>query len=134
MTNGGASQDVQVRWPDLDGLGHVNHSTVLAYLEVGRDATFRSRGIAGEDYVVRHCTIDYQGELRPSGAYVQYQCEELKLGNTSIRSLERLFNAEGRCVVEATFTLVMWDATARSSRELTAKERKSLADLTKEQQ
>ena len=29
---------VQMRWRDLDGLGHVNHTVVLTYLEEGRDA------------------------------------------------------------------------------------------------
>ena len=28
---------VQMRWRDLDGLGHVNHTVVLTYLEEGRD-------------------------------------------------------------------------------------------------
>lgn len=123
---------VQVRWPDLDGLGHVNHSTVLAYLEVGRDAALASRGISGADYVVRHCVIDYQGELRPSGPHVEYQCESVKLGTKSIRTVERLLNSEGHCVVEGIFTLVMWDPGARASRELTTEERASLSTLEKQ--
>lgn len=133
MTWRGESHDVQVRWPDLDGLGHVNHSTILTYLEVGRDATLRSRGILSEDYVVRHCEVNYQGELRPSGSHIRYQCAEIKLGNTSIRMREGLFDAEGKCVIEAAFTIVMWDATDRGSRELTNEERRSLAGLAEEQ-
>ena len=125
--------NVQVRWPDIDSLGHVNHSAVLAYLEVGRDATLISRGVAGEDYVVRYCEIDYLGELRPSGPHVQYRCEGIKLGKTSIRTTERLLNSEGECVVEARFTLVMWDGEVHGSRELTHEERTNLSDLTEEQ-
>lgn len=130
----GERHSVQVRWPDLDGLGHVNHSTVLAYLEVGRDAVFASCGISGEDYVVRHCEIDYRGELRPSGSHVEYQFEGANLGRTSIRTVERLLDSEGHCVVEAIFTLVMWDQGARASRELTANERSELSSFEKAKQ
>lgn len=37
---------VQVRWQDLDGLGHVNHAVVLTYLEEGRDAFLEACGSA----------------------------------------------------------------------------------------
>ena len=39
---------VQVRWRDLDGLGHVNHTVVLTYLEEGRDAWLEAHGIRRE--------------------------------------------------------------------------------------
>ncbi len=35
--SGEAGHRVQMRWRDLDGLGHVNHTVVLTYLEEGRD-------------------------------------------------------------------------------------------------
>ena len=28
---------VQMRWRDIDGLGHINHTVALTYLEEGRD-------------------------------------------------------------------------------------------------
>ena len=39
------THEVQMRWQDLDELGHVNHNVVLTYLEEGRDAFLGARGI-----------------------------------------------------------------------------------------
>lgn len=119
--------DIQVRWSDLDGLGHVNHSTVLAYLEVGRDAALDALGISPDQYVVRQCDVNYLRELRPADARVEYRCDSLAPGRTSIRTRERLLDAHGRDAVEAQFTLVMWDADLRGSRTLTDAERRNLS-------
>ena len=32
---------VDVRWRDVDALGHVNHAVFLTYLEEGRDAFYQ---------------------------------------------------------------------------------------------
>ncbi|MFJ5646178.1 acyl-CoA thioesterase [Streptomyces sp. NPDC093223] len=127
-----ARHQVQVRWPDVDGLGHVNHSAVLSLLEVGRDAVLGARGIPPHAYVVRRCEVDYVGELRPLGSYVDYVCDGLTLGNTSIRVSERLLGPGGRAAVSAVFTLVLWDRDARAARPLTAGERELMSDLEEE--
>ena len=41
VSGDGHEHAVQMRWRDLDGLGHVNHTVVLTYLEEGRDAFLR---------------------------------------------------------------------------------------------
>lgn len=127
------SHDIQVRWSDLDGLGHVNHSTVLAYLEVGRDAALHTLGIEPDQYVVRQCDVNYLHELRPAESGVEYRCDGLIPGRTSIRTRERLLDAQGRNAVEAQFTLVMWDAALRGSRPLTSDERRNLSSLSYEE-
>lgn len=123
------SRQIQVRWPDIDALGHVNHSVVLVYLEVGRDAVLAEHSVAGADYVVRHCDIDYVSELRPTSGYAEYRLDGLVLGRTSIRLTERLVDAHGQTAVTASFVLVMWDTEKRMSRELTDSERHMLGKL-----
>ena len=118
--------EIQVRWPDLDGLGHVNHSTVLTYLEVGRDAFLVARGISPDDYVVRHCAIDYLGELRPRRATIRYRLTGVKAGTTSVTLTETLLDDSGAVAVAAMFILVMWDPATRTSRRLTDSERRNL--------
>ena len=61
-----SSHEVQMRWRDLDALGHVNHPVVLTYLEEGRDAFLAERGIRRDEYVVGRCTVSYQGEIDPA--------------------------------------------------------------------
>ena len=43
---------VDVRWRDVDALGHVNHAVFLTYLEEGRDAFFAQTLASDPIYVV----------------------------------------------------------------------------------
>ncbi|MEU0896694.1 acyl-CoA thioesterase [Streptomyces massasporeus] len=129
MTTRPTTHQVQVRWPDLDINGHVTHSTVVAYLEVGRDAVLSAHGIPGRDWVVRHCAIDYARELRPRGPHVEYRCDGVSPGRTSLRVRERLMQ-DGETAVSAEFVLVMWNGARQTARELTTAERHELGALT----
>ena len=55
-----SAHEVQMRWRDLDALGHVNHPVVLTYLEEGRDAFLAERGISRDEYVVGRCTVCFR--------------------------------------------------------------------------
>ncbi len=57
---------VQMRWQDLDGLGHVNHAVVLTYLEEGRDAFLLEHGIRRDNYVVGRCTVNFNARSTPA--------------------------------------------------------------------
>ena len=60
-----SSHRVQMRWRDLDGLGHVNHTVVLTYLEEGRDALLDEHGIRRDEYVVGRCSVSFRREIDP---------------------------------------------------------------------
>jgi len=55
---------VNVRWRDVDALGHVNHAVFLTYLEEGRDAFYMQ--VLGTDpsYVVVRIEVDLRAEVR----------------------------------------------------------------------
>ena len=118
---------VQMRWRDLDGLGHVNHPVVLTYLEEGRDAFLKARGIARDEYVVGRCSISFNGEIDPAFESVTVQCAVEELGTKSVRTRERILDRSGAAVVEAEFGLVLWNPAKRVSREITDAERASLS-------
>ena len=60
---------VQMRWRDLDALGHVNHPVVLTYLEEGRDdAHHRDRDLAGRHLQRRRDPVDRPLALLPAPA------------------------------------------------------------------
>lgn len=117
---------VKMRWRDIDGLGHVNHTVVLTYLEEGRDAFLESRGIRRDEYVVGRCSVTYLGEIKLASASVTVQCAVGRLGNSSITTTERVLDSAGEVVVEAEFGLVMWDSEERRSRPITDDERAAL--------
>jgi len=118
---------VQMRWRDLDGLGHVNHTVVLTYLEEGRDAFLEDRGIDGADYVVGRCTVNFLGEIDPTAETVLVQCRVNEVGRTSVSTSERILGVDGDVLVEAEFGLVLWDRAERAPRPITDEERASLA-------
>ena len=116
-----------MRWRDLDGLGHVNHMVVLTYLEEGRDAFLKSRGIARDEYVVGRCSVEFLGEIDPAFGSVTVECEVSSVGNKSVSTSERIVDPGGQAVVEAEFGLVLWDPERRVSRSVTETERAALA-------
>jgi acyl-CoA thioester hydrolase len=116
-----------MRWRDLDALGHVNHPVVLTYLEEGRDAFLAERGIRRDEYVVGRCTVSFQGEIDPAMGSVTVECEVAELGNSSVKTHERILDAEGNALVEAEFGIVLWDPGERSARPITDDERVALA-------
>lgn len=117
---------VQMRWQDIDGLGHVNHTVVLTYLEEGRDAFLEERGIARDEYVVGRCSVSYLGEIDPAFNAITVQCAVQELGTASVTTSERILDDAGEVVVEAEFGLVLWDRERRGSRPITDEERASL--------
>ncbi len=117
---------VQMRWRDIDPLGHVNHNVALTYLEEGRDAFLLQRGITRDNYVVGRCSITFVGEILPEFRTVTVQCEVSRLGDKSVTTAERVLDNEGNVVVEAEFGLVLWDPERRGSRPITEDERASL--------
>jgi acyl-CoA thioester hydrolase len=121
-----AGHRVQMRWRDLDGLGHVNHTVVLTYLEEGRDAYLAERGIRRDEYVVGRCSVSFNGEIDPVFGAVTVQCSVRELGRSSVITSERILDHSGNIVVEAEFALVMWDPEQRGSRRITQEERASL--------
>jgi acyl-CoA thioester hydrolase len=115
-----------MRWRDLDGLGHVNHTVVLTYLEEGRDAFLKDHGIRREEYVVGRCSVDFQSEIDPAFEAVTVQCAVRELGGSSLTTTERILDHAGQVVVNAEFALVLWDPERRASRPITDAERESL--------
>jgi acyl-CoA thioester hydrolase len=123
---------VQMRWRDLDGLGHVNHTVVLTYLEEGRDAFLKRHGIRRDEYVVGRCNVHFRGEIDPAFETVTVQCAVSELGRSSVTTKERILDDDGDVIVEAEFALVLWDPALRGSRPITDEERASLAGSGKE--
>ncbi len=118
--------EVQMRWGDLDALGHVGHVAALAYLEEGRDAFLREHGIDRAEYVVGRCEVNYHNEIEPDLGAVTVHCEITELGGASVGTREQIVDGDGRVLVEAEFALVLWDPDGREPRQITDGERASL--------
>jgi acyl-CoA thioester hydrolase len=121
---------VDVRWRDVDALGHVNHAVFLTYLEEGRDA-FYSRVLGGDPiYVVVRIELDLRAEVRYSDRRVTVRIEPERLGTTSLTTRETILTASGDVAAEARVVSVRWDAARRTPVPFTEAERAQLAPGT----
>lgn len=98
---------IEVRFGDLDALGHVNNALYLTYDEVGRTHYLRRLGakIDGGNFIMAHAEVDY---LKP---VLMHQTVEIELrvthvGNKSFRTLGQLW-ADGELAARS-IVVVVW--------------------------
>lgn len=115
---------VPLRWRDLDHQGHVYHAEMLTLLDEGRTRWFSDAvGKASPDeYLVVRVEIDYVGETRIDGGFVEIEIGLARLGRTSLTTVETVKVADGTTVARARVTVVMWDRAERKPRRITAAE------------
>ncbi|WP_255374765.1 thioesterase family protein [Mycobacterium sp. NAZ190054] len=120
-----------LRWRDLDHQGHVYHATLLTLLDEAR-TQWISKTLGSEtpdSYVLARIELDYRAELRKDDDAVAVTFGVQRVGNTSLTLTEVVRSwATGSLIADATTTIVLWDRAARSSRPLTADERRRAAE------
>jgi acyl-CoA thioester hydrolase len=118
---------VDVRWRDVDALGHVNHAVFLTYLEEGRDAFF-TRALGGDPlYVVARLEVDLRAEVRYPDRRVRVRIAVERLGTTSLTTRETVLTPSGEVAAEARVVTVRWDAGRRKPVPFSQAERAQLA-------
>ncbi len=121
---------VDVRWRDVDALGHVNHAVFLTFLEEGRDAFF-SQTLGGDpSYVVVRLEVDLRAEVRYPERRVTVRIEAERLGTTSLTTRETILTPAKEVVAEARVVTVRWDPGHRTPIPFSKAERTQLAAAT----
>jgi len=121
---------IDIRWRDLDALGHVNQAVYQTYAEETLDHWLRrALGLdEGEEweYVTARVAIDYRSELRQNDRQVVGRCRLRSLGDSSLTVAIELRAADGRLAAEVESVIVAWDTQARRPRPLSERERRAL--------
>ncbi len=117
---------VDVRWRDVDALGHVNHAVFLTYLEEGRDALY-TRALGEPRYVVARIEVDLRAEVRYPDRRVTVRIAVEHLGKTSLTTRETILTPSGQAAAEARVVTVRWDAGHRRPVPFSQAERARLA-------
>jgi acyl-CoA thioester hydrolase len=111
MSEGVVTHVEQVRFRDLDPMGHVNNAVFLTYLEQARIAFFERQGlpIGLEDMnlVVARVEIDFRAPVR-LGQEVEVAVRAGKFGTKSF-DFEYELTAEGEIVANAKSVQVAYD-------------------------
>ena len=126
-------QRVQLRWRDMDMLGHLNQSVYHELLEEGRAALISDviRRV-GEDrvqgsFVLVHVDLDYHSEVRKDHGEVEVVVRLARVGTSSLGLEHEVRLPDGTVAASGTTVLVAWDPARRGKRALTEAERTALA-------
>ena len=122
---------VDVRWRDVDALGHVNHAVFLTYLEEGRDAFFAQTLASDPIYVVVRLEVDLRAEVRYPDRRVTVRIEVERLGTTSLTTRETIITPANEVVAEARVVTVRWDSGQRKPVPFSEAERARLEAVTR---
>lgn len=119
---------LEIRWKDVDALGHVNNAVYLTYLEECRDEWLEQAlgdGEAAWDFVIARLAIDFRRELRLEDDVVLVSCRLERIGKSSITTRETIV-AAGDLAAEAEAVLVPRNRVAGGSRPLSDAERSAI--------
>jgi acyl-CoA thioester hydrolase len=120
---------IEIRWRDLDSLGHVNNAVYATYLEEGRDEWFELV-LSGSgdpwDYVTARIAIDYRRELTQADDAVVVRTRLVRVGTSSLTLHEEIRAAAGWLAAEAESVIVARDRETGRSRPLTDAERRAV--------
>jgi len=117
-----AKTNIQIRFTDLDQLGHVSNSIYPQYLDMGRidhylavqkEIELNHLSIKQPINVVASLHINYLSEIKLTHTvFVETWCE--KIGNKSMTLRQDLF-ADGQCAARASVVIVGIDPVTRST-------------------
>lgn len=83
---------IEVRFADLDALGHVNNAIYLSYDEIGRTHYIRAIGLAidGGHFVMARAEVDYISPILMNQR-VELKLRVVQVGNKSFRTYSELW-------------------------------------------
>ena len=92
---------IQIRFNDVDQMGHVNNAVIMEYLDLGKDAFFSGHGLSPtkSDFTVMvvHYDVDFKAQIHYHDC-IQVETEIEKLGNKSLTMMQRVVNTETNVV------------------------------------
>ena len=123
---------IEIRWRDLDALGHVNNAVYATYLEEARDE-WMQRALEGAgdlwDYVLVRIAIDFRRELTQGDDAVLVRTRLTRIGTSSLTLREEIVKLDGTLSAEAESVVVARDRATGASRPLTVAEREAYAGV-----
>lgn len=107
------SVSIEVRWRDIDALGHVNNAVYFTYLEIARTAylerVFRLSGLEAVPILLASARCDYLSPVT-QGETVEAGIRVASAGNTSFDfEYELVSQRDGRVVARGYTTQVLYD-------------------------
>ncbi|HVG36157.1 MAG TPA: thioesterase family protein [Thermoplasmata archaeon] len=114
--------DIQMRFRDIDGMGHVNNAVYLSYVELARTQFYmhqaNKRTLDEIDFILARVEIDFESQAT-WGDQIQVAVWPSKIGNSSFTlSYEVKEKRSGRILARAKSVLVSYDYETRKSKPI----------------
>jgi len=124
--------DIQMRFRDLDPMGHVNNAVYLSYCELARTQFYMKhhfkRSLHEIDFILAHAEIDYVSAAE-WGDEIQVAVWPSKIGTTSFTlSYEITEKRTGRLLARSSSVLVSYDYDKRQPKPIPPEFRKVLEE------
>ena len=88
---------IQIRFNDVDQMGHVNNAVIMEYFDIGKSAFFTAAGIPPEqgDFTVMivHFEVDFTSQIRYHDK-IAVTTAVKRIGNKSIAVEQHIVNQE----------------------------------------
>ena len=85
--------DLQIRFNDIDQMGHVNNAVIMEFFDLGKDRFFRARGLPPEEgdftVMVVHYEVDFRSQIHKTDP-IAVETEVERIGNKSLTVLQRI--------------------------------------------
>ena len=110
---------IQIRFNDVDQMGHVNNAVIMEYFDLGKEAFFAACGLPPEEgdftVMIVHYDVDFKRQIHfHDRIYVTTETE--RLGNKSVTVLQRVVDsATGDICVECHTVLAGYRRSTASS-------------------
>lgn len=123
---------VEVRFRDLDALGHVNHATFLSYLEEARTAYWMQLtgvlNLKALDFILARVECDYRSSLEfPETVQVGVRCT--RIGGKSFDLEYRIRRQDGVLAATGRTVQVGYDYSTGQTRPISEHARRLLSDF-----
>jgi acyl-CoA thioester hydrolase len=118
-----ATTRVQLRYADMDGLGHVNNTVYHELLQEARALLLDHVRTEEERYVVVHAEIDHRREVRLADGWVEAWAQVAEVGRRSVTIDQGLRLPDGTEAATGRVVLVAWSRSGRCSRPISDRER-----------
>lgn len=127
---------IQMRWNDMDALGHVNNATFVTYFEVAR-GLFMPTVCKGwnwqkDMFLLANVNVDFVKELRLDAENVKVHMRTKKIGNKSFELEYAITSTKNdKTILHATgsTTQIMFDMKTRTTIEIPNWVRESLSNF-----
>ena len=124
--------DIQMRFRDIDGMGHVNNAVYLSYTELARTQFYmkqaRKKALEDIDFILAHVDIDFESQA-VWGDEIQVTAWPSKIGTSSFTlTYEVSEKRSGRVLARAKSVQVSYDYENKKSKPIPSEFRKLLEE------